>query len=90
MIITKICPDCNCHEISQSNNCDRKGTNELTICCDECHKRRQDKLQKLEAMYPSAESLGLVGSTTEIPTERYRRPGHNGRRVMRKEERQGG
>ena len=90
MTVTHVCPDCHVHWKDFASSMDREGFDQLTICCPNCHRLRQEKLRELENRYHSSEELGLLGSITEIPTERYSRPHARGRRVMRKEERQGG
>lgn len=89
MIVTKVCPDCYARWEEFSTSIDRENLKVLTICCPQCHEARQAKIKAIEEMYPSSEDLGLVGSTTDIPTARYFRPHAAGRRIMRKEERQG-
>ncbi len=90
MILTHVCPDCHMHWKDIACSVDREGFDRLTICCPSCHMLRQEKIRELESRYHSSEKLGLLGSITEIPTERYSRPHASGRRVMRKEEGQGG
>jgi rubredoxin len=93
MQIKKVCPDCGAtHAIVDAKGrwAERAGSDELTICCPACHAARKAKLIAREALYPSAESLGLLGSITEIPTERYRRPHQSGRQVFHKSEHRAG
>lgn len=91
MIIIYVCPDCHIHwhNVVNISFVGEEGFDQLTICCPDCHAARQKKLIELEGRYHSSEKLGLLGSITEIPTERYSRPHARGRRVMNKEERQG-
>lgn len=91
MTISHVCPVCQITwDVRESNQIDAIGAGRLTQCCPKCHQERQARLAELEARYPSAESLGLEGSSGEIPTERYARPGARGRRVVKKPEIMGG
>jgi hypothetical protein len=85
MTINYICPVCQAvWKVGESTHTDRQGVGQLTQCCPPCHQERRRQLAELEARYPSAESLGLVGSITEIPTERYGRPHARGKRNVKK------
>ncbi len=93
MIIRHVCPECRtlwntveCH----GRWAEKPGMEELAICCPACHAERKKKLAEREAMYPSAESLGLLGSITEIPTERFVRPHQRGKQVNHKSEHRAG
>lgn len=91
MLIKHICPVCNVHHATfEHANKDREGVGELTICCPACHAERQAKIATLNAMYPSSDELGLLGSITEIPTERFVRPHQRGKQINHKSEHRAG
>lgn len=91
MVITKVCPDCGDKWATvEGHHRNNLGRSELEIACPGCHAKRREKLRQLEAMYPSAEQLGLLGSMTPSPVERLRRPHSSGRRIIRKSEHMAG
>ncbi len=63
-----------------------------TVCSD-CRLERQLHLAYIDALYPSAEQLGLLGNQDkidEVCSLRTVRPHSSGRRVIRKSEPMGG
>lgn len=87
MLIRRVCPDCHkLWAVVEGTFMDKPGTAELTICCPECYGARRCRIAELDSKYPSAESLGLLGSMTEPPASRTVRPHSSGRRVVRKSE----
>src|SRR5580704_8683473 len=57
--------------------------------CPTCHAAACATIAARDALCPSAESLGLLGSTatlSELPIIRTQRPGGSGRRIVRKSE----
>lgn len=91
MLIKHICPVCNVHHATfKHGNKDKEGVDTLTICCPDCHAKRRKKIAAINAMYPSADDLGLVGSISYIPTERWRRPHQDGKQINHKSEHKAG
>lgn len=86
MIVTKICPDCHSRWQEFSTSIDREGLGALTVCCPECHGKRREKLRELEARYPSAESLGLLGQQGDFSPWIVEGMRGKSRRVIRKSE----
>lgn len=82
MALDYVCPVCN--KIWKTLESDK--TDELTMCCPEHHAERSKKIQEIEATYPSAESLGLLGSLGEPIGAYCHYPSSAGRRVIRKSE----
>ena len=60
-----------------------------TTVCPECQAERELHLAYINALYPSADELGLAGPDCDprnIPYERIVRPHSSGRRIVRKSE----
>ncbi len=69
------------------------GPTKNTTVCPDCLLERQMHLAYMEALYPSAEQLGLIGNQdkiNEVNSLRTVRLHSSGRRVIRKSEPMGG
>lgn len=86
MIIRHWCPDCFQYFEEYESKINNSRLSETTLACPSCHALRQEKIKEINGRFPSDEFEGPKGTSFEL----YRRPYSNGRRIMRKEERQGG
>ena len=59
MFYTCYCPDC--HAAYSSDH------PLATMACADCHAKRRARIAEIEARYPSAEQLGLLGSSGNFP-----------------------